>query len=430
VNSPPIRSRALPALILLALTMASGNIMFGLFSTVQEAAKLELGLSDFELSLLQGVAVSIPLAVLSIPAGFLVDNANRVRLLVAVSLLWTAGTLWTAYAQSVPALFFARMLAGLGASISTTIGISIAADLCLPAQRGRSLMLLTVGKYAGTAGAFALGGWLFGWFGPDGGIASLTPWRSVHLAIGGLSLVLTVLLVFLQEPERKERSASGPVAPRVVAAELWKRRAFLLPLFGGQVGVLMADAAAGIWAAPVLARSFGQTPEMFGGWMGAVIFGSGILGALAGGFSADFGLRSGRRGGVLIGAVIASGLSVPFALFPLAPNVPVFGAALFALLLGGTITGLVTATAIAVVLPNELRGLCIGSFIAIAGLIAFGVSPTLVTSLSALMGGEGELGTALAIIGTVVSILGFASFWLAMRRAPVDDASTYQVALA
>jgi predicted Co/Zn/Cd cation transporter (cation efflux family) len=108
----------------------------------------------------------------------------------------------------------------------------------------------------------------------------------------------------------------------------------------------------------------------------------------------------------------------------------VFGAALFALLLGGTITGLVTATAIAVVLPNELRGLCIGSFIAIAGLIAFGVSPTLVTSLSALMGGEGELGTALAIIGTVVSILGFASFWLAMRRAPVDDASTYQVALA
>ena len=45
----------------------------------------------------------------------------------------------------------------------------------------------------------------------------------------------------------------------------------------------MADAAAGIWAAPVLSRSFNQTPEMFGGWMGAVIFGSGIIGAVVGG---------------------------------------------------------------------------------------------------------------------------------------------------
>jgi MFS family permease len=395
--------------------------MLGLFSTVQEAAKAEMGLSDFELSLLQGLAVSIPLALLSIPAGFLVDNANRVRLLVVTSLTWTVGTLWTAYADSVSALFLARMLAGLGASISTTIGISIAADLCLPTQRGRSLMLLTVGKYAGTAGAFALGGWLFGLFGAEGGVSGLAPWRSVHLVIGILSLILTLLLVFLREPERQERSASGNIAPRIVAAELWKRRGFLLPLFGGQVGVLMADAAAGIWAAPVLARNFGQTPEMFGGWMGAVIFGSGILGALAGGFSADFGQKSGRRGGVLLGAVIASGLSIPFALFPIAPSIPAFAALLFALLLGGTITGLVTATAIAVLLPNELRGLCVGSFIAIAGLIAFGLSPTLVTSLSAYLGGEDHLATALAIVGTIVSTLGFLSFLIALRRAPEPD---------
>lgn len=417
-TAPPRAVRALPALILLALTMASGNIMLGLFSTVQEAAKAEMGLSDFQLSLLQGLAISVPLALLSIPAGFLVDNANRVRMLLATSLIWTVGTLWTAFADSMPTLFLARMLAGLGASISTTIGISIAADLCLPAQRGRSLMLLTVGKYAGTAGAFALGGWLFGLFGTSGGIADLAPWRSVHLAIGLLSLMLTFFLLFLREPERQERTMEGQMPWRKVVAELWGRRGFLLPLFGGQVGVMMADAAAGIWAAPVLARNFGQTPEMFGGWMGAVIFVSGILGALAGGYSADFGQRTGKRGGVLLGAVIAAGLSIPFALFPLAPSIPAFAVALFLLLLGGTITGLVTATAMAVLLPNELRGLCVGSFIAIAGLIAFGISPTLVTTLSSALGGEGQLATALAIVGTVVSSLGFISFLFAMRRAP------------
>jgi MFS family permease len=153
------------------------------------------------------------------------------------------------------------------------------------------------------------------------------------------------------------------------------------------------------------------------------------LGALLGGFSADFGQRSGRRGGVLLGAVIASGLSIPFALFPVTPNIASFAFLLFGLLLGGTITGLVTATAIAVLLPNELRGLCVGSFIAIAGLIAFGLSPTLVTTLSAWLGGEGQLDAALALVGLVVSVLGFVSFLIAMRRAPVPDAATYQIAI-
>lgn len=62
--------RVLPALIVLALTMASGNIMLGLFSTVQEAAKAEMALSDFQLSLLHD------LTLLSVLAGFLFENAN------------------------------------------------------------------------------------------------------------------------------------------------------------------------------------------------------------------------------------------------------------------------------------------------------------------------------------------------------------------
>ena len=47
-------------------------------------------------------------------------------------------------------------------------------------------------------------------------------------------------------------------------------------------------------------------------------------------------------------------------------------------MLCGTVTGLVTSVALTVLLPNELRGLCIGAFIAIAGLIGFGVAPSLV----------------------------------------------------
>lgn len=207
---------------------------------------------------------------------------------------------------------------------------------------------------------------------------------------------------------------------RVVVAELWARRAFLLPLFLGQTGALMADAAAVVWASPVLQRVYGIAPAEFAGWMGGIVFLASIAGALIGGVAADLGNRGGRRGGILVGAVVAAGVAVPAALFPIMPGTAGFGAALGVLLFGGTITGLVTATAIAVLLPNELRGLCVGAFIAFGGLIAFGLSPILVTGTSRWMGGEGQLGNALALVGLMVSLMAVAGFFVAMRHAPTS----------
>lgn len=407
----------LPALLLLALAMATGNTMLGVFSAVQESAKAELGFSDLQMSMLSGLAVSLPLAALSIPIGLLVDRAVRVRLLLWAALAWTAGTLLTAIATTMPLLFTARMLAGLGANISTTIAISLAADLSPAERRGRSLLLLTIGKYAGTGLAFALGGTLLGLFATDGGLLSLSAWRSVHLVLGVGSLVLVLALLLLREPPRQELRAEAHQSVAATFRELAGYWRFLAPLFLGQTSVLMADAAAAVWAAPVLGRSYGLGPEQFAGWMGAVVFGAGILGALAGGFAADAGQRSGRPGGILIGAFLASLVALPAALFPLAPGVTGFALALFVLLLGGTVTGLVTATALAVLLPNELRGLAVGSFVAIGGLIAFGLAPSVVVGVSGLMGGEGQLAPALAVVGLSVSLLGCIGFGLAWRQA-------------
>lgn len=407
-------------LVLLALAMAAGNVMLGVFSVVQDQAKAELGFSDLQMSLLNGLAVSLPLAALSIPVGLLVDRTVRVRLLLWTALAWTAGTFLTAFASSMPMLFTARMLGGIGANISTTIAISLAADLSLPERRGRSLLLLTVGKYAGTGLAFALGGWLLGAFLAHGGLMGLAPWRSIHLALGFVSAAVTLAITLLPEPERQE--VREGVRQPIVATfrELAGYRRFLIPLFLGQTSVLMADAAATVWAAPVLGRSYGVTPQEFAGWMGAVVFGAGILGAIGGGVAADLGHKRGR-GSILTGAVIASLVALPAALFPVAPGVAGFAAALFVLLLGGTVTGLVTATALAVLLPNELRGLAVGTFIAFGGLIAFGAAPSAVVWASDLLGGEAQLAPALAIVSLGVSALGCLGFWLAQRavRKPI-----------
>lgn len=280
------------------------------------------------------------------------------------------------------------------------------------------MLILTLGKWLGTAAAFALGGWLFGRFGASP-FAGLAAWRGVHLALAIGAGIAILPLLLMREPARGERSSVEPLSIKAAFARLWGMRGFLGPLFGGQVGVVMADAAAAIWAAPVLSRAFGLSPDQFAGWMGLVIFGSGMTGSILGGFAADWGMRGGRRGGILIGAIAASAFAIPAALFPVAPSPLMFGIALGVLLTGGTITGLITATAITVTVPNDMRGLCIGMFLAVSGLVAFGISPTLVTTVSALLGGEAYLGTALAAVGILVSILACWSFVIARRRSPV-----------
>lgn len=420
-DAMPSFGRALPPLLILSLAMATGFAMMGSFSTIQEAAKAEMGLSDYTLSLVQGVSAAVPMVLLSVPIGLLVDRAHRVRLTIGLALIWTIGTAMTAFAESPALLFTARMLAAIGTTGALTAALSLAADLCEPAHRGRAALLVTLGKTLGIAAGFALTGWLVAWFVADqaGGLTGLAPWRSTHIALAAVSAVLMIPLFFLREPPRHEVAAAVAKPPfRVVAGELWARRAFLIPLFAGQVGVVMADAAAGIWAAPVLSRNHGLTPGEFAGWMGLLVIITGVIGAVLGGLSADWGQKSGRRGGILLGAVIAAACGIPAALFPVIPDVTGFALALGVLLLSGTVTGLVMSVALTVLLPNELRGLCIGAFIAVAGLIGFGLAPTLVAAVSDWMGGEQHLAEALALVGVIVSVISVASFYRAMRHAP------------
>lgn len=417
---------ALPALTILALALVVGTMSIFLFSIVQEAAKAELGLSDVELGFVQGIGAAAPLALFAVPIGRLVDRWNRMRLLLLLVANWTAGMVLTAFADSVTGLFVARMFVAVGGFCSVTAAISIAADMCAPARRGSAMLILTLGKWGGSAGAFALGGWLFGLLGSlvlPAWIGPIAPWRGVHLVVAALGLVACLPLLFVREPGRRETVAGNDAPFAVAMRELWDRRAFILPLFAGQLAVAMIDTAAGIWAAPILSRSYGLQPQQFAQWMGLVVFAAGVVGSIFGGLAADWGHRRQRRGGILIGAIAATMLSVPAALFPLAPSVTSFAAMLGIFLFCGTAAGLIVSVTIAVLLPNELRGFCIGLFVALAGVIGFGVAPTLITLVSGLLGGEAHLGTALAIVGVATTALASLAFPLAMRHAPRDSTS-------
>lgn len=422
-ESPSRKNATWFALLMLSLTIASCAAMFAVFSPLQEIAKLDLGLTDFQVSMVAGIAVSIPVAVLSIPLGWMVDHKTRVWILIGTAAVSIVGAAMTAFVQDFTLLFAARMLAGIGATCGLPVAISIAADLCLPHQRGRSLLALSMGKVVGTAAAFAAGGVLFGHLTDTvtEPFMGLAPWRVVQLIFAAASAVLLLPVFLLREPARQEIETNNS-ALTVGLGQLWARRRFLAPLFIGQIGVIMADASAGVWAAPVLMRDFNQQPEQFAGWMGGVLLLSGVLGAVIGAFAADIGHKTLPGRGILIGAVVAAVIATPCALFPIMPDVVGFGVMLAVLLLAGTAMGLLTATAIAVLVPNEIRGLCLSAFVIVGALVGLGIAPVLVSLGSKALGGEAWLSQSLAIVGVVTSIMSLIAFFMAMRAAPRPQA--------
>ena len=62
------------ALLVLVLALAWSMAARTVFSPLQQFAGGEVGLDDLQLSLIQGLAVSLPVAALSIPVGHLVDR--------------------------------------------------------------------------------------------------------------------------------------------------------------------------------------------------------------------------------------------------------------------------------------------------------------------------------------------------------------------
>jgi MFS family permease len=238
-------------------------------------------------------------------------------------------------------------------------------------------------------------------------------------------------LCFLREPARYEVEQIRPSVCDAVRA-LSRRRMFLGNLMFGSLTGGLAEGAAAIWMGAVLVRQYGQSPGDFGGWVGLIILVSGILGSIIGGFAADAGAKLKMRGGILLPAAIATALSIPAGAFSIMPTVTGFGWALFALLTGGTIVGLVSSAAIATLIPNEERAVTLAGMSIVNKVVVAGIAPPIIALISSFDDGPRALGQAIAYLGVLTGVVSLICFWFAMRHAPekVADDPNAKVILA
>jgi len=380
--------------------------MAGLFSRtalgpLQETLAVDLGLGDAEVALLQGPALAIPLVLLAIPLGLLIDRTARARLLLIALVLNVAGTAAAAFAPGFWSLFAARAIVGFAAPATGIIAYAMIPDLFPPEKRGRATTLVVLGQLLGSSGAFFVGGQLLVRL--DAGDGAV--WRLALLTMAAILAIPAFAALLVREPARIDTGqARSPVAN--AWSDLWQVRRRFVPLVIGMALVGLADGAALVWTAPTLARTFALPPDQVGALIGIVLLASGILGPLLGGWLAD---RCQSRGGpaqtVGVLAILAT-ISLPCGLFSLMPTPATLGAALLIFLtLGPAISVMVTALTV-IVMPVRVRGLCVTIKYATGTLVGIGAAPVIVGVLADALPPAAGLPAALALTCVATTLAG------------------------
>jgi len=408
-------------IIILAMVGFVATMDLTLTAILIEPMKRAMALSDVDIGLLQGSAFGLAFGLASIPIGRLIDRYNRIRMLRVGLVLWTAAVAGTGLAPSFFLLVLCRILLGAVAALLIPAAVSIIADLFPPQRRAVMTSLFAVGQATGQGFGILCGGLLFDHLSRSvavqpGALLGIEPWRALYVLAAVVGLVPLVGLSVLGEPARQERS-SGSLSLKAALHALATYRRFLMPLLLAMVCATIVLQAANVWAAPLLIRNHGMSPGGFAGWLSAITLGAGILGALSGGQLAEWGRRVSGRSGVLLPALAGALLSAPLSVYGIVPGALTLAILLAFILFFGASIATVGIVAIALNVPNEIRGLALGANVLASGMFGAALAPTAIGVVSNALGGDTHLGAAITGVSAPAGLCAALFFFLAMRAA-------------
>ncbi|MEA1673011.1 MFS transporter [Nitrospirillum sp. BR 11163] len=344
--------------------------------------KADLGLSDLQISLLQGLSFALFLAVGGLPIGRLVDRRRRTAVLAAGIAAWSVFTAACGLARSFPLLFLARVGVGFGEAAMVPSAYSLIGDLFRGRRLGLAIGLYNMGPYVGAGLALILGGLVLHHLPPDivlPLLGGLRGWQVVFLLLGPMGLLMALWVATVREPQRT--GAGAHTAPNWAEVRAYYRahggNALLVNLAG--TFAAMALYSLGAWLPHLLARIHHMKPLDIGQGMGwrLMVFGAG--GALLAGILGDFLRRRdwplGRLAVMITGATAACLLLYP------ALRAPEGDSALAWL---GPLIGCMTLAigssppALQEITPNRLRGFQHAVAALIATLLGLGAGPSVV----------------------------------------------------
>jgi len=331
-SSPAGRARFYAWYVVAVLTLAnvSAYIDAQILTLLVVPIKRDLGITDTQMSYLGGIAFAIFYTILGFPIARLADRANRRNIMAAGIGLWSVFTSLCATANGYGRLLLYRVGVGAGEGSLNAPGVSLLADYFPREKLSRAISVYSLGIFLGSGIAYYVGGSIVGVISVSHQvtlplIGTIREWQSVFLAVGLPGFIVTALFFTIREPPRgvargeaaSDRPQSYRVLFRYVAAN---RRTYLTHSFGFALSALVNFAIA-FWLATLFHRTYGWEVGRAARVMGLLTATVGVVGALAGGWAADWFVRRGRVDGPLRAGIIGGlGMLVSATALPLAPS--------------------------------------------------------------------------------------------------------------
>lgn len=402
--------------------------------------KDDLGLSDVQISLLQGFAFALFHALMAIPLGRMADRYSRKLIIMAGVLCWTAACAGSGLVGTFMMLFLMRALIGAGEATLSPAGYSMLADYFPRNQLGRAISLFLGSGFVGSGIALILGGAVLARVATADGIVmplvgEVRAWQAAFL-IAAMPGVLCMLLLFtVREPLRtsfgKMVDSTAPMPPlREVFAFLIRQRRAMGAIFIGYSMLAAMQFGLAAWTPEYFIRIHGWSRSDIGYAYGLNFVIVGTLGVLAGGWLADWLALHGYRDSNLRTGFIAGLCALPFVIgFPLMPT----GELAFALLIPATFFGTMPfgagTAALPLLTPNRMRAVVVALYLIFANLIGQGLGPFSVAAITDFVFGDpGRLWLSIPIAGgsllTVAIIIigwGLPAVSAALKEAEAGD---------
>jgi MFS family permease len=139
--------------------------------------------------------------------------------------------------------------------------------------------------------------------------------------------------------------------------------------------------------------------------IGLVLLVSGVAGPILGGIAADLCQRSGGPRRTMLMLSVVALITAPLGCFDLMPDTAIATTVLLCFAILSGMLGVAQMTLVTVIIPGELRGLCLSLLIMIGMLFGIGVAPVAVSLTSELLGGPLMIGKALTLVcvGTCIA---------------------------
>ena len=392
-----------------------------IISLLVEPIKRDMNITDFQFSLLHGMAFAITYSLFGLAAGALADRYSRRWIIFGSVAIWSAATAACGAAVHYWQLLFARVGVGAGEAGLNPSATSILTDLFPKDRLTTAMAVFTIGATIGSGTAYFFGGMIVDLVAQTPSyvlpiVGEIRSWQAVFFVIGIPGMLLAFIVFSFPEPVRRN------VREQVNTDSMWRgvlnsykkllrfmatqKRFFAHHYVGFALGSMVMSGSA-IWYPAHMARSFGWSPGEIGLWLGSVVVVSAISGKMLCGFMVDRMYRRGYRDGQFRWFAGCMVVATPIGISAMMVSSPWVFLGLLGIFLAlmAALPACYSAS-LNLATPNELRGTGIAFFAGTAGLIGMGSGPLVIAAVSDLVFGEGSIGAGMAAVIAVCCPLG------------------------